>query len=158
MSTFNGLEIIRTAILMEDEGSKFYTDCAKYASGKVKDFLLIAAGQEFVHRDKFQKIYNDLSKDNNADYSYLFDEETTSYLKALIENQVFDKKDQPKDGMKDIKSALEYAVKSEELTVELYTKMYSGIINNEVKAIIAELIEEEKSHVEYFQMLAKELD
>lgn len=157
MNNFNGLEIIRTAILMEEEGSKFYTECAKYATGKAKDFLLIAAGQEFVHKDKFQRIYNDLSSNKEYDYSYLFDEETTSYLKVLIENQVFDKKEQPKEGFKDIKAALEYAVKSEKLTVEVYTRMYSGITDNEVKVVIGELIEEEKTHVEYFQMLAKEL-
>lgn len=157
MGTFNGLEIIRTAILMEEEGSRFYTDCAKHATGKVKDFLLIAAGQEFVHKDKFQKIYNDLSSNKEADYSYLFDEETTSYLRSLIENQVFDKSGQPKDGFKNIKAALEYAVKSEKLTVEVYIRMYSGITNNEVKAVLEELIEEEKTHVDYFQMLAKEL-
>lgn len=157
MSNFNGLEIIRTAILMEEEGSRFYTECAKHAEGKAKDFLLIAAGQEFVHRDKFQKIYDDLSGGKEADYSYLFDEETTLYLKSLIENRVFDKNKQPRDGFKNIKAALEYAVKSEELTVEVYTKMYSGITNAEVKAVLKELIEEEKTHAEYFRMLAKEL-
>lgn len=158
MSNFNGLEIIRTAILMEEEGSKFYTNCAKYADGKVKDFLLIAAGQEFVHKDKFQRIYDELSNNNGAEYDYLFDEETTLYLKALIENRVFDKKENLEEGFKNIKAALEYAVKSEKLTVEVYTKMYSGITNNEVKKVIGDLIEEEKSHVDYFQMLARELD
>lgn len=157
MNTFYGLEIIRTAILMEEEGSKFYTKCAKYATGKVKDFLLIAAGQEFVHKDKFQKIYDDILSNKEADYGYLFDEETTSYLRVLIENQVFNKKEHTEDGLKDIKAALEYAVKSEKLTVEVYTKMYSGITNDEVKAVIADLIEEEKTHVDYFQRLAKEL-
>jgi rubrerythrin len=119
--------------------------------------LLIAAGQEFVHKDKFQSIYNDLSKGKEADYNYLFDEETTSYLRVLIENQVFIKKDQPSGEGWNLKDALEYAVKSENHTIEVYTKMYSGITNNEVKKVLAELIEEEKTHAEYFQKLADEL-
>lgn len=157
MNNFNGLEVIRTAILMEEEGSKFYTDCAKYATGKVKDFLLIAAGQEFVHKDKFQGIYDELSKSNETDYAYLFDEETTAYLRALIENKVFVRKEHSEEEFKNIKEVLEYAVKSEKLTVEFYTKMYSGITNSGVKKVIGDLIEEEKSHVDYFQLLAKEL-
>lgn len=157
VNNFNGLEIIRTAILMEDEGSKFYKECAKHADGKVKDFLLIAAGQEFVHKEKFQKIYDNLSMGKADDYEYLFDEETSLYLKSLIENKVFNQKDKPQEGFKNIKETLEYAVKSEKLTVELYTKMYSDIKDEEVKNVLEGLIEEEKSHVDYFQMLFDEL-
>jgi rubrerythrin len=54
-------------------------------------------------------------------------------------------------------SAFEYAIKSEKLTVDVYTKMYSGINNKEVKEVLAQLIEEEKSHVSYFEKLSEEM-
>jgi rubrerythrin len=98
-----------------------------------------------------------LINNNENDYSYLFDEETSLYLKALIENKVFDKIEKPHVISGDLKSAFEYAIKSEKLTVDVYTKMYSGINNKEVKEVLAQLIEEEKSHVSYFEKLSEEM-
>jgi Uncharacterized conserved protein len=156
-TTFNGLEILKIAILMEEEGHSFYTNGAKYTTGKVKDFLLAAAGQEFLHKEQFSKLYNDLSSKKDVGYEYLFDAEVTAYLKALIENKVFDKKEIAEDAFKDLKSAVEYALKSEKLTVEVYTKMYEGISNSEVKDILHKLVNEEKAHVEFFSRLLIEI-
>lgn len=155
MSTFNGLEVIKTAILMEEEGIDFYTQSAKLSEGKIKDFLLIAAGQEFAHRDKFQTIYDELLSKSDIDFNYLFDDETNGYLKILIENQVF-KKDKPKEYI-NLLEVLEEAVRSEKHTIELYSRMYSGVRLPEVKAVIEKIMEEEKHHAEYFEILAKEL-
>jgi rubrerythrin len=102
-------------------------------------------------------MYSDLSNRNEVDYNYLFDDETSLYLRAMIENKVFDKVEQPEVVSGDLKAALEYAIKSEKLTVDVYTRMYSGINNNEVKEVLAQLIEEEKSHVEYFEKLLAEM-
>ncbi|MBI6872023.1 ferritin family protein [Clostridium aciditolerans] len=157
-NTFNGLEILKIAILMEEEGRSFYTNGAKYTTGKIKDFLLAAAGQEFLHKEQFTKLYNDLSSKKDVDYDYLFDAEVTSYLKALIEDKVFDKKEPSEDAFKDLKSAIEYAVKSEKLTVEVYTKMYKGIAEGEVKEVLFKLIDEEKAHIDYFTKLLNEID
>ncbi len=62
------------------------------------------------------------------------------------------------EGFKNIRAALEYAVKSEKLIVKVYTKAYSGITNNDAEEVIGDLIEEERSHTDYSQMLARELD
>ncbi|MCT8977629.1 ferritin family protein [Clostridium sp. CX1] len=158
MNNFNGLEILKIAILMEEEGQKFYTNGAKYTTGKIKDFLLAAAGQEFIHKEQFTKIYNDLLEKKEDDYDYLFDTDVTAYLKALIENKVFDKKEPAEDAFKSLKSALEYAIKSEKLTVEVYTKMYEGISIGEVKEVLSGLIEQEKAHVDYFTKLLSEIE
>lgn len=157
-NTFNDLEILKIAILMEEEGREFYTNGAKHTSGKIKDFLLAAAGQEFIHKEQFSKLYNDLSSKKDEGYEYLFDSEVTAYLKALIEDKVFDKKGQPEDAFNDLKSAIAYAIKSEKLTVEVYTKMYQGITNDEVKAVLHKLIDEEKAHVDYFEKLFNEIN
>ena len=152
-NTFNGLEMLKIAILMEEEGRDFYTNGAKYTTGKLKDFLLATAGQEFLHKEKFSALYNNLAEKKDENYDYLFDVEVTSYLKSLIDDKVFDKKAPPEDAFKDLKSAIEYAIKSEQLTVEVYTKMYEGIVEGEVKELLGTLIDEEKSHVEEFSKL-----
>jgi len=152
-NTFNGLEILKIAILMEEEGRSFYTNGAKYTTGKLKDFLLATAGQEFIHKETFSRLYNELADKKDESYEYLFDAEVTSYLKTLIDNKVFDKKELPEDAFKDLKSAIEYAIKSEKRTVEVYTKMYEGIVEGEVKDVLCKLIDEEKLHVEEFSKL-----
>lgn len=156
-NTFDGLEMLKIAILMEEEGRSFYTNGAKYTTGKIKDFLLATAGQEFIHKEQFSKLYNDLSNKKDVSYEYLFDTEVTAYLKALIEDRVFDKKEQPEDAFKDLQAAIEYAIKSEKLTVEVYTKMYKGITTGEVKDVLGKLIDEEKAHIDYFTKLLKEI-
>ncbi len=155
--TFSELEILKIAILMEDEGASFYTNGAKHTTGKIKDFLLFAAGQEFVHKEKFTKLYNYLLDKSEEGNDYLFDSDVTAYLKALIENSVFDKRLNAEDAFKDLPSALEYALKSEKLTVEVYTKLYEGIRNSEAKEVLSALIKEEKSHIDYFTELIEEI-
>lgn len=151
--TFNGLEMLKIAILMEEEGRDFYTNGAKYTTGKLSDFLQAAAGQEFLHKEKFSALYNKLASEKDQNYEYLFDEEVSAYLKSLINNKVFDKKAPPEDAFKDLKSAVQYAVNSEKLTVEVYKKMYEGVTNLEVKELLGALIKEEESHVEEFSKL-----
>ncbi|MGE5629320.1 MAG: ferritin family protein [Solirubrobacterales bacterium] len=152
-NTFNGLEMLKIAITMEEEGFKFYTEGAKNTSGDVKEFLTAAAAQEWVHKEVFSKQYEGLLNEKGDTYEYIFDSEVSAYLKALIENKVFDNEEKNKNAFKDFKSAVEQSVKSEELTVSVYEKMYEGITNPEAKAIMEKIINEEKAHVTYFKSL-----
>lgn len=154
-NNFNVSEMLKVAILMEDEGYNFYTNGAKYTTGKTKKFLISAAGQEFIHKEKFQKLFDKASKSNN--YDYLFDDEVTGYLKNLIENKVFNQKKQPENAFADLKTAIEHALKTEELTVEVYSQLYKGISKDEVKDMLSIIIEEEKGHAAYFSKLLKEI-
>lgn len=158
-NNFSILEMLKVAILTEEEGRNFYLNGAKHTTGKVKDFLTMAAGQELMHKEKFQKLFNEYSSKNDDELSsdYLYDSEVSEYLRKLIENKVFDKNEEPEDAFKNLKSAIERALKSEELTVELYTNMYKGILSDEVKEIFNIIIEEEKEHVKYFSKLLEEI-
>ncbi|MDF2616528.1 MAG: hypothetical protein K0Q47_1183, partial [Sedimentibacter sp.] len=111
--------------------------------------------QEFFHKEKFAQLYDELSKGNEAGSEYLYDDEVTQYLRSLIENQVFNKKDEPKDAFKDFESAVFSSLKTEELTVKVYNEMYKGITNVAAKEIMQRIIEEEEQHVEYFKNLLK---
>jgi rubrerythrin len=154
---FSNLEILKIAMSMEEEGMKFYTNGAKHTSGKLRDFLLHAAGQEKMHNEKFAQLYDDiLAKKNDFNDEYLFEPDVTAYFRALVENQIFSTKPQAEDAFKDLKTAAAHAVKTEELTVDLYTKMHEGAKYSEVKEVLAALIEEEKMHVEYFKKILEE--
>ena len=156
-NSFSGLEMFKIAILMEEEGYDFYTNGANHTTGKTKEFLLFAAGQEFIHKEKFTKLFNDLKTTEESDSDYLFDIEVTKYLRNLIENQVFDKKEQPKDAFKDFKSAITYSLKAEMLTISVYTQMYERISQKDILEMLSIIIDEEKSHAAYFSKLLKEI-
>ncbi|MBA5851504.1 ferritin family protein [Clostridium sp. cel8] len=156
-NNFNSCEMLKIALIMEDEGYKFYTNGARHTKGKIKEFLKSAAGQEFIHREKFQKLFDEASKKIDTEPDYLFDEEVTAYLKDLIENKVFDQKEQPDDAFCDLKTAIEHAIETEKLTVDVYSHMYKGVSEKDVKDTLEVILEEEKSHVEYFSNLLDEI-
>jgi rubrerythrin len=56
-NTFTESEMFKVAMLMEDEGYNFYINGANHTTGKTKEFLLVAAGQEFIHKEKFTKLF-----------------------------------------------------------------------------------------------------
>jgi len=156
-NTFSGLEIFKIAMQMEEEGYNFYINGASHTKGKIKEFLLVAAGQEFIHREKFKKLFDELRTNKEMDSEYIFNPDVTKYLSNLIENQVFDKQEKPRDVFTDVKSTLTYALKMEELTIIVYTKMYESISENDVTAILSSILEEEKAHAAYFSKLLKEI-
>ena len=69
-TTFSGLEMLKIAILMEEEGYNFYMNGANYTTGKTKEFLLVAAGQEFIHKERFSKLFSELKTDKESDSEY----------------------------------------------------------------------------------------
>jgi rubrerythrin len=156
-TNLNDLEILKIAMSMEEEGINFYLNVAKYSQGDIKRFLEHAAGQELAHKEKIGSLYDEFSKKSDFEDNYIFEPEVQAYLRAFIENKVFNKGEYEKELFKDIKSAAEYAIKSENLSVELYSKMYEGINYVKAKEVMKILIEEEKSHVEYFTKLLSEL-
>ncbi|MGE4283769.1 MAG: ferritin family protein [Clostridia bacterium] len=155
---FSDLEMFKIAISLEEEGMRFYSNGVKYTSGKLRDFLLHAAGQEMAHKEMFSKLYSDLMRNRRSiEDEYLFEPDVAAYLKSLVENQIFSSSPKPEDAFKDLKTAAAEAVKAEEATVLLYTKMYEGTKQENMKEALAVLVDEEKAHVEYFKNLLKEV-
>jgi rubrerythrin len=128
-NTFTESEMFKVAMLMEDEGYNFYINGANHTTGKTKEFLLVAAGQEFIHKEKFTKLFN----------------------------QAFNKEDKPRDAFTNLKTAITHAIKSEELTINIYTQMYEKSSQNNISEMLSIIIEEEKEHAAYFSKLLAEI-
>ena len=156
---FNGLEVLKIAIAMEEEGMQFYEQGAARTEGQLCEFLMHAAGQEKLHKETFEKIYNKLMQEKqDFDDEYLFDEQVEGYLRILARNEVF-KKDAPKeDAFDDLKAAVLYAIKAEETTTELYTRMYNSAKYPEMKEMLEKMLEEEKEHIAYFKQLLEDIE
>ena len=157
---FNELELLTIAMAIEDQGMKFYENGANNTEGKLREFLLDAAQQEKEHKQVFQDYYNEIrNKKPEGENEYLFDHDVTSYLKAMAEKEVFDKTpSDSREAFKDLKSSVLYAVKSEALTIDIYTKMYDGAKRQDIKDLLKRLIDEEKSHLGYFKSVLKETE
>ena len=156
-NTFTESEMFKVAMLMEDEGYNFYINGANHTTGKTKEFLLVAAGQEFIHKEKFTKLFNELIANKKDDSEYLFDPLVTEYLRNLIENQAFNKEEKPRDAFTNLKTAITHALKSEELTINIYEQMYEKSSHNDVSEMLSVIIEEEKEHAAYFSKLLSEI-
>jgi rubrerythrin len=156
---FNELELLTIAMAMEDQGIKFYQNGANNTEGQLRQFLLDAAQQEKEHKEVFQRFYDNIvkSKRQNED-DYLFDPDVSSYLKSMAEKEVFDKTPQDsEEAFRDLKGSVSYALRSEELTVDIYSKMYESAKRQDMKDLLKRLIKEEKGHVKYFEKLLKSI-
>ena len=157
-NSFSSLEMIKIAIVLEEEGYDFYKNGIENTDGDVHEFLLNAAEQELKHKEKFSKLYDEMSAGKEDESEYLFDNEVAQYLGGLIERRVFDKKADCKDAFKDLKSAVKNSLKTEELTVKVYTELYKGVKHEEGKEMMNKIINEEKQHVAYFKKLLEKLE
>ena len=154
-NTFSGLEMLKIAILMEEEGADFYQKGAKNTTGEVREFLLNTADQELSHKELFSKLYDEMSLGKESEY--LFDEEVTKYLAGLTENQVFNKNENL-DAFKDLTTAVKSSLDKEELTVKIYSELYDGVKDEGAKEVMSRIINEEKQHVAYFENLIRTLE
>jgi len=150
--------MIKIAIVLEEEGYDFYKNGIENTDGDVHEFLLNAAEQELKHKEKFSKLYDEMSAGKEDESEYLFDNEVAQYLGGLIERSVFDKKADCKDAFKDLKSAVKNSLNTEELTVKVYTELYKGVKHEEGKEMMNKIIDEEKQHVAYFKKLLEKLE
>ncbi len=98
-------------------------------------------------------MYRELEAKDEDSAEYLYGDEVSGYLRSLIENQVF-KKDEDFDGaFLDIKTAAKNAYDTEIRTIDVYTVMYEGITDEEVKNTMSLIIDEEKAHAASFEKL-----
>lgn len=156
-NSFSGIEMLKIAILMENEGYMFYKNGAENTTGELKEFLLSCADQELSHKERFEEMYDELEAKDEVSSEYLYSDEVSAYLSSLIENQVFKKDEDYKDAFVDTKTAVKNAYDTEIRTVDVYTVLYEGITDGEAKKIMSAIIDEEKAHAAFFENLMKHM-
>ncbi len=143
---FNVLEMLEMAKEIEKRGIDLYSQQAKETDDpKLKKIFNKLASDENEHYntfDKLEKEYQDMEK---IDYSYLEDEEVNSYLRSLVEYEIFPKGEKRQLEGLDIDEVLEIAINSEKNSILLYQELIP--YNDEkTKEILYKLIGEEKGH------------
>ena len=148
MEKFNALEITKIAMDMEKEGQEFYLKAASVAKEeKAGSIFTLLAEQEKRHAELFSDLHKVLSEKNNLSNDYLYDENVSIYMKALVQNKVF--KEKELDSIKDMKSmqeALLIGINSEKNSILFYNEIIRNTKSTEVLSTLSLIVEEEKRH------------
>lgn len=152
--SYNAQELMQLAIQIEKNGKKYYQAMTEKADNpKVKDIFTFLAREEQNHLDTFVGIRNKIIE-NEADYAVADEYQTAemyAYVEAMSDGQVFPNTLSYADVIKEIKTdeqAICHAITFEKDTILFFYEIMSMFKGNEsAKAIIEELIRQEKTHV-----------
>lgn len=147
---FDAGEVFEMAVKMEKNGAAFYRQAAnKVKDAENKKLLLTLADMEVDHEKTFKDLRRELEADN-PDY---FDPagEAAAYLKAIVDIQVFFKRDIDLSSMKSIFTE---AIMAEKDSIVFYVGIKAMVPDKNGKMKIETIIKEEMGHI---RMLSERL-
>ena len=155
---FTGKEVLEMAIKIEENGLKYYTDAAKASRNeKLKEVFKALADEECDHI----RVFSELKKTrSDKDYQEGFDayaEEAALYLCAIADTEVFTNPDKGRDlalQVKDEKDAVRIALDMEKDSLLFYYEILK-MVRDRDRAVVENLIEQEKNHVKKLTGLQK---
>ncbi len=141
--TYDAKNALKMAIQMEKDGYDFYKKAAAQTSSAMGQSIFESlAGDELIHLDTFQKIFQE--KVGKGEWNSLVDSS-----KKYANLPIFPKDLKAVEGANPDTNeldALHMAMDSEQHAVEYYTKIMEGTEDPEVKRIIKEIIQQERNH------------
>ncbi len=144
MKNYDISEILQFAIKIEENGEEFYRVLAKSTEDKKQSELFeYLADEEVNHKNVFTSLLSKLKAYNTDE----FPEEYFAYLKAYANSMIFDLKDvEGETGkIRDIKAAVDYAIKKELDSILLYQELKDAI-PQEQHSILNKIIQQERNH------------
>ena len=144
-ATYNASEVFQFAITMEENGEKFYRELAKHSSdNEIKKFFDLIANEEVKHGKQFSKILSTFESYDPAD---AYPEEYFLYLKALVDNIIFDKTniEQEKTKIKSVNESVKLAIRNEWESI-LYYQEIKNLVSKDQQHLIEEIIDQERNH------------
>ncbi len=153
MKNFSILEAVEVALMMEEEGIRFYT-LAEQKTGdpELKRLFVLLRDREHQHIETFRSLYGDLSaraSDPDAEL-WLLDTEVSSYFRASVDSTVFPTKGSAETviaGLRGATDILRCALRLEKDSILFYHELLAGAPWPEAKALIEKVIAEERRHV-----------
>ena len=144
---FNSVEVIEMAKDIEKRGLDFYKKQAKKTEdSELKNLLLKLAEDEQDHYDTFSKMLDKAKELTDTDSDYVYGEDVSAYLRALIEFTVFPSEEEVEDKIHSIEDILELAINAEKDSILFYREMME-YNNEDTNKILKRLVDEEKQHL-----------
>lgn len=143
VSKLDQSDIAKMAIGMEDRGRKFYTAAAEAAENTaIKDVFLRLAEEEKEHKATFEKLFA------RATAEKMFDQETVTYVKALLSSNVFpEEHEKTLANVSNSKEALAMGIQAEKDAILFYHELLDHAVDEETKDILNRLLKAEKIHL-----------
>lgn len=144
---FDDHQAISIAIEMERRGEEFYRKTARVSKNPEAIALLeTLAADEKCHMADFQRLSVRLCGDGGCTY----DEETGAYLSAVAADIVFAgglMELIPDSGFNSPEAVLHYAIRSEKDSILFYTEMSEHALDENARAVFAEILRAERGHL-----------
>lgn len=157
----NELELLKVAQKIEEEGLRFYTQAMENAKDEnTRKVFEILAYEEKAHSNLFSKLYLEAKESINNEDDYIFNEELSSYLRAISETAVFNTNGLTNSKVKEVKDskeALLVGIQAEKDAILFYSKLNEVAKFESTKKYLKELIKEENGHLEHLLNLYKSL-
>ncbi len=158
---FSSSEILDMAVRIEENGEHFYRDAAAATNNaKLKELFEYLAEEEVGHVKYFKQLKDSVT-DDSSPYGPFdpYIEEASLYIKSLADAEVFTSKEKGKDYGKiagDEKAALEHSINMEKESILFYYELLKAIREKD-KALMNEIIDEEKIHLRKLTEMSVEL-
>lgn len=157
MRNFSLLEAVEVALMMEEEGIRFYTLAEqKTGDAEMKKLFVFLREKEHQHIETFRRLYSDLAeREGNPDAElWLLDAEVSSYFRAYVEATVFPAKGSAEAaiaGLHGIVDILGLALRVEKDSILFYHELLSHAPWPEAKELLEKVIAEERRHLVFIQ-------
>lgn len=143
---FKAVEILKTAVRIEENGIVFYREMLKKFSDKgVQDIFIFLAAEDERHRDIFTEM---LSKIEPYEMVESYPGEYMAYLHAFADEHVFSKERTGEimaKKLNDIREAIQFGIEVELDSINYYQEIKQFVPNYQ-KDTMDKIVEEERSH------------
>lgn len=158
MNIFDPADIVNFAIRIEENGERFYRYAAMIADDEETRYLFnFLADEEIKHKNYFQSVLSKLdivSRFSFESYQGEYMQYVQNYLDRKI---IFDKRaEQDFTGIKDIVSALNFAIDRESDSILYYSEI-KNLVPKAQQSRIDHIIEEERRHFLKLSNFKKEI-
>lgn len=144
---FSAHEILDIAISIEEEGVDFYTSLSRNsARADAASAFSYLAEQERQHADTFSELLARFKEEEQELFNW---SDASEYIKSFSRNKVFPK---AADVLGDLSEApaskaIDFAIDVEKETVIFYYEILEILNDEDARAAVKRIIEEEKKHV-----------
>ena len=158
---FSAKEMVRIAVRNEETGLDFYRLASERAkTPELKRLFDDLAVQEQAHKARFLALLDHVQEPAQPDEKPADPEETGRFIAAMTDSRLFEGEDKnialaakASDG----KSAVEFALGFEKDTLLFFYQMLEQVRSAD-RALVEEIIREEKSHIRRLAEIRKELE
>jgi rubrerythrin len=153
MKNFSVLEAIEVALMMEEEGIRFYTLAEQQtADPEMRKIFSFLRDKEHQHVETFRRMYGDLSaRESDPDAElWLLDTEVSAYFRAAVDSTVFPTKGSAETaiaGLHGVAEILRLAMRLEKDSILFYHELLASAPWPEARALVEKVIAEERRHV-----------